>query len=159
MNEQEDSASLIRTNLELASDLFDHGASIQEVEAQLVERGVPRSDLEDLINKSLEKWFVRAIVLLHQGESRDSISWTLAREGLHPDLASLLAVRVGAEDEAGTDMDLGTRILIRAVGFLFFVAGLGLVIGNRTGAFVTFPFAGFLVILFGAMISSTAKSR
>jgi hypothetical protein len=40
----------------------------------------------------------------------------------------------------------------RALGALVFVVGVGLFVGNVTGAFPSFPCAGFLVMGLGSLI-------
>ena len=51
----------------------------------------------------------------------------------------------------------GARLLV-VVGVVF-VVGLGLMFGNVTGLFPTFPFAGFLTTGLGSLLVTVGQSR
>jgi len=66
-----------------------------------------------------------------------------------------------AESSAGGEVRGRTRRVIRAIllvaGCATFVLGAALFLGNRTGEFPTFPFAGFIVLLFGSILVGMAE--
>lgn len=47
-------------------------------------------------------------------------------------------------------------VLLAGVGTLIILLGVGLLIGNVTGVFPTFPFAGFIVMTIGGVIAGAA---
>jgi hypothetical protein len=59
--------------------------------------------------------------------------------------------RVDAEPAQDTSLPLGfgARVLLIAGGGLLLMGGFFLFLGNRSGAFPTFPFAGFITMAIG----------
>lgn len=47
--------------------------------------------------------------------------------------------------------------VIMILGTLLFLAGIGLVVGNRTGLFPTIPFAGCILTVIGGLVSAAGK--
>jgi hypothetical protein len=71
------------------------------------------------------------------------------------EVSALLADRARAETEQGED----PRRLWRLLGAALAVAGVGLYIGNKTGAFPTFPYAGGMLMGIGALVSAMGWLR
>lgn len=47
--------------------------------------------------------------------------------------------------------------ILQVLGCLLFLLGIFLMIGNLTGSFVTFPFAGFITMMVASMLFEKGK--
>lgn len=63
----------------------------------------------------------------------------------------------GSEPPAGVRGDTSTSGVALLLGLVLIVAGFALVVGNLSGAFPTFPYAGFLVSGLGSLILRAAQ--
>jgi uncharacterized membrane protein len=96
---------------------------------------------------------------LDQGNFPDVVKERLVRRGVDKTTASAVVDDILARFRAAEQEGQGTRLLLRFLGILVFVVGIVLFIGNVTGAFPTFPFAGFIVMSIGGLIWGASKMQ
>jgi hypothetical protein len=138
---------------DFAARRLREGAPPAEVEERLTGRGLNRSTAAAIVR---ERWAVAvysvAAASLRDGESPTQAVQRLVDKGLEQRVASavindLLArgrERVRASDE--------TPPVLVVLGGLLLLVGAALFMGNMTGLFPTFPFAGFLLMGIGATL-------
>jgi hypothetical protein len=145
--------------------LAESGATPDEIRQNLIEKGVDEREASRLADRiaaseAKKKIRARAISLLDQGVTPDQIQPQLGQEGFAQALVaeevnSLLTTRAREEAERRED----PRRLWRMLGAALVVAGVALYIGNRTGAFPTFPYAGGILMGFGSLVSAMGWLR
>jgi hypothetical protein len=88
--------------------------------------------------------------LLNQGSSPEETQHKLMETGL--DAQSAAQVVVFAQDRLSAKTGNVKATVLQLVGGAVFALGIGLLIGNITGLFRTFPFAGYLTMAVGGAI-------
>jgi hypothetical protein len=148
-----------RLNRRLAARVLDwmkEGASPAEAQARLAASGIDAQYAADLVRKTVRRAaFDEANLLFDEGASEDEVVNHLVKGGFDAEAASDI---VGA-----ASLSRGLRrwpLLSIAAGLALLILGLavglfGLVLrdGNRTGRFVTFPYAGSITITIGTCIA------
>jgi hypothetical protein len=147
------------------SRLAESGATPDEIRQKLIEKGVDAQEARrraDRLAASEAKKQIRAraISLLAQGVTSDQIQAQLGQQGFAQALVAeevnaLLTERAREEAERRED----PRRLWRLLGAALLVAGVALYIGNKTGAFPTFPYAGGILMGVGALVSAMGWLR
>jgi hypothetical protein len=145
--------------------LAEKGATPAEIREKLIGEGVDpqeASRLADRLATSQAKKQLRGRAgnLLAQGVSPDQIQFRLIQEGfgqalVAEEVSRLLAQTARAEADERED----PRRLWRLLGAVLIVAGGGLFIGNTTGIFPTFSYAGDIVMFIGALVSAMGWLR
>jgi hypothetical protein len=104
-----------------------------------------------------------ALELLDQGDGVLDVRRKLVETGLDPEAAAAVVEAVQQQrsgevrGESGyTERGVGQRLGLAILGLALLGAGVVLLIGNRTGAFPTVPFAGFLTMTIGSMVFGAA---
>ena len=147
-----------QADIDFAASLLNGGASTEEVHGKLVERGLDPAIAAGVIRD----WFVQAVyaeavTLLNSGRSPKEVEQRLLEKGLEPDTAKAFirsALAQGQEPQAQPTAGSG---LFQLVGGIVVIAGVGLLIGNMTGFFPTFPFAGFITMTVGGFIAGAGQ--
>jgi hypothetical protein len=147
------------------SGLAESGATPAEIRQKLIGKGVDPQEANRLADRvaaseAKKKIRARAISLLAQGVPPEQIRLGLVKEGFEQALVAeevnvVLAETARAETEGRED----PRRLWRLLGALLIVVGGGLYIGNTTGIFPTFPFAGGIVMFIGCLVSAMGWLR
>jgi hypothetical protein len=137
------------------------GASPAEAQGRLAAGGIDAEYAANLVRKTIHRAaFDEANLLFDEGASEEEVVNHLVKGGFDPEAASDV---VGA---ASFNRALRRRPLLSvAAGLTLLILGLavgffGLVLrdGNRTGRFVTFPFAGLITITAGICIAGVGCS-
>jgi hypothetical protein len=147
------------------SRLAESGATPGEIRQKLIEKGIDPKQatrLTDRLAATQAKKTIRARVtgLLAQGVAPDLIQPGLVKEGFDPAFVaevvnSLLTERAREAKERRED----PQRLWRLLGAGLVVLGIGLFIGNTTGAFPTFPYAGGILMGIGSLVSAMGWFR
>ena len=87
-----------------------------------------------------------------QGEPPETIHRRLIERGLSEEAAGHLITALFTSQPS-----TGKQVVCKMIGGPVFVIGILLLIGNVTGMFVTFPFAGFIVMASAARFGVPAK--
>src|SRR5262245_28038140 len=135
------------------------GAAPAELEGQLAGCGLHPQEAASVVRDLVARRepYVRATELLDGGASRDETHRRLVETGLDPGVATWVIdeVQRARSGEAAAREGSG----LTAVGAVVFFVGLGLMFGNITGLFPTFPFAGFLTTGLGSLLMSVGQGR
>jgi hypothetical protein len=143
----------VRADADFAVKLLGNGTPPEEVQGELVDRGLDRATAAATVRDLLiQAVYADAAALLNAGVSPGQVAQRLVDKGLDPkaakavidDLVAHAQVRARPEDRAA--------LILQLAGGLLFLAGGGLFMGNVTGLFPTFPFAGFIVMGIGGAI-------
>jgi hypothetical protein len=129
----------------------------RQAQQQLVAEGVdPELAAKGIRQASEEAVITSAAEMLSRGASEKEVREFLAARGLDPEAAADvvhdLAHPAWVRRHPVLSVVLGLPVIALGVGMTF--AGLVLRDGNRTGRFVTFPFAGGLTIMAGIGVLS-----
>jgi hypothetical protein len=89
--------------------------------------------------------------LLSAGQTPDQVVRKLTEQGLQPETARGVVNDILTRGQAAQG---GARVRM-IVGGAVFALGVVLLLGNMTGAFPTFPFAGTITMVIGGIIMST----
>lgn len=98
-------------------------------------------------DEAIQALATRVTERLQHGESPETIRAELISQGLTPGVADLFLA-----DWMAKWGHLKPGGLLHILGVVVVLSGVVLALGNRTGAFPTFPFAGALVMLLGVGI-------
>ena len=142
-------------DVEFAAGLLGQGESTDAVKAKLGERGLTQANVDAVI----EQVYVRAVYadaagMLQQGQPPEQVKQALVARGLSPENASTVVDNLLTPEGGGGSGGVPFRQII---GGLIVVVGIGLWIGNMTGVFPTFPFAGILTIIVGSVIAGSGQ--
>ncbi|HKB01102.1 MAG TPA: hypothetical protein VKD90_02735 [Gemmataceae bacterium] len=100
---------------------------------------------------------------LNEGSMPSAVIGELIRMGLTEDAASEVVRQVrdaqAVTSRQGSPKDNMTGLLLMGLGGFVAVVGAILWIGNMTGFFPTFPFAGIVTILIGGAIYKAGSNR
>ena len=122
----------------------------------------PGDAVEGADDAKLQAICQHALELLAQGDSPSTVQQSLQELGLDAETAESLVIQLqlhqveaAAQSTAGSNVAAATTV----VGALVTVAGGLLLLGNLSGVFSTFPFAGFLTMLLGGAFSGENTNR
>ncbi len=147
-----------QADIDLAIELLNKGEAAETVHGKLVERGMPQEVATGLLNDLFEQAVYNdAVILLNQGHSPDQVKRQLIEKGLGQSVAASVVDDILARNQAPQSEGTVTQMLLQVLGAVVFVVGIGLVIGNQTGMFPTFPFAGFIAMVIGGAIFGVAE--
>jgi hypothetical protein len=155
-----------QVDIDFAVDLLNRGESPKAVHGQLVERGLAPEDAAELLHELyIQAIYAGAVALLNQGHSADLVKQKLVERGLEQATAASVVNEILVQHCAAQfkgvlrrQEEMAGRVMLRILGGLVFVIGIGLYIGNRTGIFPTFPYAGFIAMGIGGLIWGAAES-
>lgn len=133
------------------------GEPPESIQSKMRTYGFPEEMASDLVtgvaaNHSLH---IEAARLLRSGASPEEMESRLVAGGVSPSTAARVVTEV--LDRKQESPAIMVRAGLMLLGGLLLAGGLGLVIGNRTGAFPTFPFAGFIVMTIGGAIFAAGQ--
>jgi hypothetical protein len=147
------------------SRLAEHGATPVEIRQQLIEKGVDPQEATRLTDRlaatqAKRAIRVRATGLLIRGVAPDQVQSGLVQEGFDPalvaeEVSALLAERAREDKEWREDPPR----LWRLFGAALVVVGVGVYIGNTTGAFPTLPYPGGVLMGIGGLVSALGWLR
>lgn len=89
--------------------------------------------------------------MLEHGKTPEEVKRKLVGAGLTEDSAKLFIEKVIKEEKESKRESRGSFVA-QFIGIPIVIIGFLLVIGNITGLFTTFPYAGFIVIILGILI-------
>lgn len=149
-----------QADLEFAANLFNQGETAETVQAKLVERGMPPEAANALLYKLLmQTVYTDAINLLNAGHGPQQVKQKLVEKGVREQTACAVVDDIVAQNRTATSQAGGGKPLLQFLGTIVFVIGIGLLIGNITRIFPTFPFAGFIVMFIGGAIWRAGKGE
>jgi hypothetical protein len=147
------------------SRLAESGATPAEIQQKLIEKGVAPRDAARLMDRLAVAQVkrdirVRASNLLDQGVPPDQVHSGLVQEAFDPAIVAeqtnaVITERALADREWKED----PRRLWLLLGAALIVVGVGVYLGNKTGAFPTVPFAGGILMGVGAVVSAMGRFR
>jgi hypothetical protein len=142
-----------QADFDFAVNLLNNGASPDEARGRLVERGLDQATaaavVRDLLLRAI---YADAAAMLNSGVSPTQAEQRLVDKGLEPQVAKAVIDDLLAHAQVQARQADGGGLAQQLLGGLIFVVGIGLFIGNVTGIFPTFPFAGFIVMGIGGAI-------
>jgi hypothetical protein len=142
-----------------ASDLVAAGTPAAEMQSRLVEIGLDQKAAAEAANEALIRAADRqAAQHFGSGLSPAETQGKLVECGFDQQVAMAAVGRL-VERQSQDRSRRALRRLAVVVGALFLLAGMALFIGNRSGAFPTVPFAGFIVMGLGGAILASAGAR
>lgn len=149
-----------RTDVDFTINQLKNGATLKEIQGRLVERGLDQVTASAIVREVLiHEVYGEAIALLNSGMSPEDTEKRLVGGGLEPQLAKGVVAAVLADGQIQAPSATGRKLALQLLGGLIFVVGVGLFIGNVTGLFRTFPFAGFIVMgIGGAIVGAVQKA-
>jgi hypothetical protein len=160
MSEKMPQQQVAQADIDFAVNLLNKGETAESVHGKLVERGLTPEVASALLNDLfVQAVYNEAITLLNQRHSPEQVKRQLVDRGLEKTVAASVVDEILARHRAALQEEesKGAKPLLRFLGGIMFVVGIGLFIGNRTGAFPTFPFAGFIVMAIGGAIYGAGK--
>jgi hypothetical protein len=141
--------------------LWDNGTPPAELRQKLVKVGLDPQRAADLVNRLVayeekRKLHPRAAYLLRRGDSVKEARLRLIAEGFDPKAVVLVLDEVLEERARERKEDGGPALRVLVIVVL--LVGVGLLVGNTTGAFVTFPYAGGIVLALGAVLFAMGRA-
>jgi hypothetical protein len=150
---------VVQADVEFAVNLLNTGASPEEVRGKLIERGLDQATAVALVHKLLTRAiYAEAAAMLNAGASPTQAEQRLVDKGLEPQGAKAVIADLLAHAQVRARQAGGGSLGLQFLGGLIFVVGIGLFLGNKTGLFPTFPFAGFIVMGVGGAIVGVGRS-
>jgi hypothetical protein len=133
-----------------ASELLKAGLAPEAVQQKLIERGLST----DLAAKALEAvaeqdLLAESFSRLMEGQRPEAVKEFLVGRGMSPFVADEVLQEQVAQIQS---MRPGPGPIRKVIGGLVVGLGVLLWLGNMTGVFPTFPFAGIIVIIIGFAI-------
>ena len=142
-----------QADVDFAVNLLNNGTSPEEVQGKLVERGLDQATAAAIVRDLLiQAIYADAAAMLNSGVSPKQAEQRLVDKGLEPQTAKAVIDDLLAHAQVQAQQADGGGLVRQLLGGLIFVVGIGLCIGNMTGIFPTFPFAGFIVMGIGGAI-------
>jgi hypothetical protein len=146
-----------QADYEEAALLMSQGQPPEAVRQRLIGKGLdPQAAtavVNDLILKAL---YAQADFLLKLGNSPEEARRKLVEAGVSEQVASAVVANAPSYARKARGHSGAGNALHLLLGVLIFMLGIGLWIGNRTGLFPTFPFAGFIVMAIGSVVLQAA---
>jgi hypothetical protein len=166
-----------RSDDQFACDLLNRGEPREVVYNKLVERGIAREAAAELLNDIyVRPIYNYAITLMNQGQSPDQVKKQMTENGLEASFAAAVVDELqglrdamrqthGAASQMLCYMNGGLvflpspvrrvwsarKLLWRTLGGLVFVAGIGVLLSNDTGAIAT-VLAGCVLMTIGGSV-------
>jgi hypothetical protein len=135
-------------DFEFAAGLLNQGEPLDGVRDKLLGRGLTQTAADGVIGQIvLQSVYGEAAELLNAGNTPDDVVRKLTERGLPPETARGVVNDLLSRGQSG-----GGGKVRMMVGGGVFVLGILLLLGNMTGAFVTFPFAGTITMVIGGII-------
>ena len=142
-----------QADFDFAARLLNSGSSSEDVQRQLVERGLDQESAAATVRTvMMQSIYAEAARLLNSGVSPNQAAQRLAEKGLEPQFARSVIDHLVTRAQRPAGPPTGGSVVLQLFGGLVLVVGIGLFIGNITGLFPTFPFAGFIGIGIGGAI-------
>jgi hypothetical protein len=142
-----------QADVDFAVHLLNRGASPEEAQTKLVESGLDPGTAMDLVRQLfIQAIYADAAALLNSGVSPNVAEQRLVEKGLEPKVAKAVIDDLLAHPQVRAGQAGGGGLAMQFLGGLIFAVGICLFIGNVTGIFRTFPFAGFIVMGIGGAI-------
>lgn len=145
---------------QLAATLLAEGRTTDEVRQTLVEQQHLTDDEAATVTHEILRHVIseQARNRLANGEPADDVEQSLREIGFDAEAATAIVAQ--AQQHLATCSTASSRSNGAALlGGIVTVAGVLLLIGNISGFFPTFPYAGFLTMLAGGAISSLGGSQ
>lgn len=144
-----------------AGEMLRDGTSKQTTHQHLMSQKLEAPQADKIIELAQQRIFVAsALELLNQGKTHDEIKAVLTAQGAKAEPADeaigSAAFHKFCQDKPIISMLLG--IVLPLVGLAVMAGGLFLWFGNKSGRFVTFPYAGHFVIAIGFVILACGGS-
>jgi len=153
-----DGNAVTQADVDFAGKLLNSGASPEEVESKLRERGLDPTRAAGLVyNLMLQALYNNAAALLEAGVAPPRVEQRLVEKGFQPPIVKEVIEDLLNRAQQQEPQDGRGSAPLQLLGGVIFVAGIGLLVGNVTGVFPTFPFAGFIVMTIGGAIFGAAK--
>jgi hypothetical protein len=158
MDQEKAQQEISQADIEFTINLLRQNESAKAIQDLLVARGMSEEHAGRVLDEAyLRALYADAIALLNQGHTPNSAKQALTENGASPQLASAVVDDILAQHQATQPKGLARRIILGSLGGIVFVIGVGLFIGNRSGAFPTFPMAGYITMAIGAAIFAAAR--
>ena len=138
--------------------LKDQGASPESIQAELVKKGVAPEEAAALIRRILErdkKLQIRHLAepLVKEGVQAEEIGHMLTAKGFDSlSVASVVKDLVEERNRTRQEERGDPRPFYRILGIVLIVVGFALMLGNLSGLFPTFSYAGTFTLGLGAAI-------
>lgn len=159
MNQPTETRQSSQENIDFAVDLLNRAESVESVHGKLVERRLSEEVAASLLNELfLQAVYNDAVGLLNQGHSPDGVKKILTEKGLKESVAVFVVDDILARHRSAQKKGEAARFLRSFFGAVVFGVGMLLFLGNITGAFPSFPFAGFIVMSIGGAIWGAAET-
>lgn len=144
-----------------ASEMLRGGSSMGATHQHLMSQKLEAQQAAKIIELAQQRIFVAdALELLNQGKTEDEIKVMLTAQGAKPgsvdEAIGYACFHKFCQDKPIISMLLG--IVLPLIGLAVMAGGLVLWYGNKTGLFVTFPYAGHFVIGIGFVILACGGS-
>ncbi|HQR05934.1 MAG TPA: hypothetical protein PLN21_03875 [Gemmatales bacterium] len=144
-----------------AREMLRGGSSLEVTHQNLMSQKLEAAQAAKIIELAQQRIFVAdALALLNQGKTQDEVKTVLTAQGAKPEPAdeaiSTAVFHKFCQDNPVISMLLG--IVLPLVGLAVMAGGLFLWFGNKSGRFVTFPYAGHFVIAIGFVILACGGS-
>jgi hypothetical protein len=148
---------ITQEDIEFAAGLLGQGESVDSVRAKLIDRNLTPANAEAVIAEvHVQAVYADAAGMLNAGQPPDQVKQALvANRGLTPQDASTVVDNLLGQAQGGGGSDGSSARAV--IGGIIIVIGIGLWIGNMTGVFPTFPFAGIITIVIGSAIAGSGQ--
>jgi hypothetical protein len=147
---------------------LERGENPEDVERKLLASGLPPREAADLARDAVARRVpsTTARELLDRGVGVLDVRKKLVENGLAPDIAAAVVEAVQQERSGEiegqvvyTADEQGRRPGLVIIGGAVVALGIVLLLGNITGVFPTFPFAGFITLMIGSSILGAGRGR
>ena len=159
MNEKSGQRQVSQVDIDFVDKQLNGGATAEAVRDRLVERGMAADDALSVLSLAHKRATVYdgTIALLNQGYSPNAVKEQLVAKGWGRPTAEFIVGDILARNLA--QRRGRNRVPGKLAGGVTFLVGVGLWIGNFSGAFTTFPFAGFILMGIGGFILGKEESK
>ncbi len=145
-----------------AAAYLNRGLSPESAESRLIANGVSPQVAAGVIKNVMADRapYQLAAELLDGGSPLGEVRRKLVENGL--DVGQAVAVIEAVQQQRSGDVPEGEAVqrpVLAFLGMVVFGAGILLFIGNRTGLFATFPFAGFITMGIGGALFGASWTR
>jgi hypothetical protein len=138
-----------------AHESLKSGSTDENVVAELLDQGIERPDAIKLVELAQQKIMIsQSLEKLEQGKTDDEVQAQLQSTGLSEEqsLEILGKAQFALFCARRPIASLTLGIVMPVAGLALILGGIFLWYGNRSGLFVTFPYAGHLVIGIGVVL-------
>jgi hypothetical protein len=144
----------VHADTDFAAGLLNQGAPAEEIRDELRKRGVDPTTAATIIRAVFAQGYRRyAAAVLNRGVHPKQVGQQLADNGIEPQVATAVINDILAREKAQARRERRVGCVLQYLGCLIFFVGLGLWLGNRTGLFPTFPYAGSIVMVIGLAVA------